>query len=217
MAEIGLLSRARALIALLGLPKEADVIVFPILLTAAVFTATQHIGTTAPESFRANAQVKGTDGAGAATLVIAVDRYNTEKDRAALQQALKTGNDAFLAALRKMPAVGSIEAGGQKFPVHYAFQQTDPKGRSIVVVTGSPVFFVGGGAADAKPRRGIRRRGGAVPGRQRRSRQRLDGRRRESEGGRSGRRRDRGLRNRGHQAGHRDTESEVARVCWNVR
>ena len=129
-------------------------IVFPILLTAAVFSAGQHIGTTAPESFRANAQVKGTDGAGAATLVIAVDRYNTEKDRAALQQALKTGNDAFLAALRKMPAVGSLEAGGKKFPVHYAFQQTTDKGRTIVVVTGSPVFFVGGGAADAKPRAG---------------------------------------------------------------
>jgi hypothetical protein len=130
------------------------VIVFPILLTAAVFSAAQHIGTTAPESFRANAQMKGTDGAGAATLVIAVDRYNTEKDRAALQQALKTGNDAFLAALRKMPAVGSLEAGGKKFPVHYAFQQTSDKGRTIVVVTGSPVFFVGGGAADAKPRTG---------------------------------------------------------------
>ena len=113
-------------------------IVFPILLTAAVFSAAQHIGTTAPESFRANAQMKGKDGAGAATLVIAVDRYNTEKDRAVLQQALKTGNDAFLAALRKMPAVGSLEAGGKKFPVHYAFQQTTDKGRSIVVVTGSP-------------------------------------------------------------------------------
>ena len=134
--------------------KEAEVIVFPILLTAAVLTATQHIGTTAPESFRANAQVKGSDSAGAATLVIAVTRYNTEKDRAGLQQALKTGNDAFLAALRKMPAVGSITAGGKKFPVHYAFQQTTDKGRSIVVVTGEPVFFVGGGAATAKPREG---------------------------------------------------------------
>lgn len=129
-------------------------ILYPILLTAAVFTAAQHIGTTAPESFRANAQIKGADSAGAATLVIAVDRYNTEKDRAALQQALKTGNEAFLGALRKMPAVGSIEAGGKKFPVHYAFQQTGDKSRSIVVVTGSPVFFVGGGAASAKPREG---------------------------------------------------------------
>ena len=86
-------------------------IVFPILLTAAVFTGTQHMGTTAPESFRANAQVKGSDGAGAATVLIAVTRYNTEKDRAALQQALKDGNEAFLAALRKMPAVGSPFAG----------------------------------------------------------------------------------------------------------
>ncbi len=192
-------------------------IVFPILLTAAVFTGAQHIGTTAPESFRANAQVKGTDGAGAATVVIAVTRYNTEKDRAALQQALKTGNEAFLAALRKMPAVGSIEAGGQKFPVHYAFQQTGDKGRSIVVVTGTPVFFVGGGAAERQAAPGVRRGGRAVPGRQRRAGQRLDGGGREGESGRTGRRRDRGLRNRGHQAGHRDTGSEIAPACWNVR
>jgi hypothetical protein len=130
------------------------VIVFPILLTTAMLTATQPMGTTAPESFRANAQVKGAGGAMAATFVIAVQRYNTEKDRAALQEALKTGNDAFMASLRKMPAVGSIDAGGKKVPVHYAFQQVTDKGRTIVVVTTSPVFFVGGGAADAKPREG---------------------------------------------------------------
>jgi hypothetical protein len=133
---------------------EVDLILFQILLTAAVMTTTQPMGTTAPESFRANAQVKGPGGASAATFVIAVDRYNTDKDRAALQDSLKAGTDTFLAALRKMPAVGSIEVGGNKVPVHYAYQQTTPKGRTITVVTSAPVAFVGGAAPDAKPRAG---------------------------------------------------------------
>ena len=125
------------------------------LLVALVLAAPQRIGSKPPESFTANAEVRGTGGTGAAIVVIAVDRYNTDKERAALEQALKTGNDVFLAQLKKMPAVGSLEAGGRKVPVHYAYvQSSDEKGRSIVVVTTTPVFFVGGGSATAKPREG---------------------------------------------------------------
>ncbi len=112
----------------------------------------------APEVFTANLQVSGATGAGgaaAATIQIDVQRYTADADRAAVESALKSGgHSAFLTALRKAPAVGAVSFGDQKWTIRWAREQTNPKGRTIVVVTDQPVFFVGGGRADPKPRAG---------------------------------------------------------------
>lgn len=109
----------------------------------------------APETFSANAQVKGTAGAAAATIQIVIQRYTPDADRTAVENALKGGGyPAFLGALRRAPDVGYIELGANKFAIRYARQTETPKGRTIVVVTEKPVAFVGGAAVDAKPRAG---------------------------------------------------------------
>jgi hypothetical protein len=113
-----------------------------------------------PEEFSINAQSSGGAGALASQFVIAIDRYNTDKERDALATALKQGGyPAFLPALRKSPLVGHIKAGTQQFDIRYAYQReatgsSAGKGRTIVIVTDKPVYFVGGGRADAKPREG---------------------------------------------------------------
>ena len=43
---------------------------------------------------------------------------------------------------------------GQKYTIRWARQTPSSQGRTIVIVTDKPVFFVGGGQADAKPRAG---------------------------------------------------------------
>jgi hypothetical protein len=109
----------------------------------------------APETFTANAQVAGAMGAAAATLQIAVQRYTPDAERAAVEAALKTGGfSGFMTALKKAPEVGSVEIGGRKYAIRYARETATPAGRTVVVVTDAPVFFSGGGAADAKPRAG---------------------------------------------------------------
>jgi hypothetical protein len=109
----------------------------------------------APETFSANAQVKAAAGAIAATIQIHIQRYTPDFDRTAVETALKGGGyPAFLTALRKAPEVGSVAVGDQKFPIRWAREQKTAKGRTIVVVTDTPVFFVGGGRTDAKPRAG---------------------------------------------------------------
>jgi hypothetical protein len=109
----------------------------------------------APETFSANAQVKGGGGALAATIQIQIQRYTPDFDRTAVETALKSGGyPAFLTALRKAPEVGSVSVGDQKFAIRWAREQKTAKGRTIVVVTDKPVFFVGGGSTDAKPRAG---------------------------------------------------------------
>ena len=108
-----------------------------------------------PETFTANAQVKGAAGAAATTLRIQIDRYTPDFDRKSVEEALKTGGyPKFLTALRQAPVVGNVAMGEKQFAIRYARQQSTPKGRTISIVTDQPVFFVGGGATNAKPRAG---------------------------------------------------------------
>jgi hypothetical protein len=109
---------------------------------------------TAPESFSINANVAGAAGAAAAVINVKVDKYSTEADRKAVEDALKQGNPAFLAALKKAPVVGTLTMGGQTFNIRWAREQRIQNGRTIVLVTDSPAFFIGAGAVAPKPREG---------------------------------------------------------------
>ena len=126
------------------------------LVVATTVAAGQTRNVGAPEVFNVNAQVKGASGAAAATLQVHVDRYSPDADRTAVESALKQGGYAgFLNALRKAPQVGRVQVGERQFDIRWARQTNTPNGgRTIVVVTDKPMFFVGGGAADAKPRAG---------------------------------------------------------------
>ena len=109
----------------------------------------------APETFSVNAQVKAAGAASAATIQIHIERYTPDFDRTAVETALKHGGyKGFVPALRKAPEVGWVAVGERKVPIRWAREQKTAKGRTIVVITDAPVFFVGGGAADAKPRVG---------------------------------------------------------------
>lgn len=126
-----------------------------ILTSASGFAQPSHTRG-APETFTANLNVTGAQaGAGAATIQIDVTRYTPDADRTAVENALKSGGyPAFVQAVRKAPEVGSVTVGEQKFAIRWAREVSGPKGRTITLVTEKPVFFVGGGRVDAKPREG---------------------------------------------------------------
>jgi len=112
---------------------------------------------TAPETFSANIQAAGArGGAGAAMIEIDIKRYTPDADRTAVEEALKTGGyPAFVTALRKAPEVGSVSFGERKWAIRWARERPSGKfTRTIVAVTDKPIFFVGGGSVDAKPREG---------------------------------------------------------------
>jgi hypothetical protein len=110
----------------------------------------------APEQFTANAQTTAASGASAAaSVIIDIRRYTPDAERTAVETALKGGGyPAFLAALRKAPEVGTVGLGTQKWSIRWAREQSTPGGRTIVVVTDQPMFFLGGAKANAKPRAG---------------------------------------------------------------
>ena len=136
--------------------RVAPLVLTGVLLLAPVAgTAQSSRMPSAPETFNASGQTKAAGTAGAANFKIHVQAYSSDKDRTAVEEALKSGGyPAFLTALRKAPEVGYVEVGGQKFLIRWARQTGDGKVRTITLVTDKPVFFVGGGAPDAKPRDG---------------------------------------------------------------
>jgi hypothetical protein len=109
-----------------------------------------------PEFFSLTVDAKGATGSSAASMKLQLDRYVADKDRDAVTEALKSGGSAaFLEALRKAPPIGKLTAGEKTFAVRWATETPTRNGRTIVVVVDSPVFFLGGGEVDAKPREGF--------------------------------------------------------------
>ena len=110
---------------------------------------------TAPETITANAHVAGSAGAVATRVTMQIDRYTPEAERNAVADALKHGGyPGFLTALRKAPVVGTVTVAGETFDIRWARELPVPTGRSIVLITDKPVYFVGGGSTKAKPREG---------------------------------------------------------------
>ena len=108
-----------------------------------------------PETFTASAQVIGDNAGASAQVTIQINQYTSDKDRATIQEALKTGGyQGFLPTLRKAPEVGYVEMNGRKVAARWARQQTTEKGRTITIVTEAPMAFVGGSSVNAKPRAG---------------------------------------------------------------
>jgi hypothetical protein len=123
---------------------------------ATVVAAAQKSRYTAPETFTSALQAATANGAGAGTINIQVDRYTHEQDRKRMSDALTHGGySGFLQALRAAPTVGGVTMGDQKFAVRWAREEVTDKGRNISIVTDKPIYFVGGGRPDAKPRAGF--------------------------------------------------------------
>ena len=109
-----------------------------------------------PETFVAKARAENErGGAIEGPIQVHLDRYTPDYDRTAVENGLKyNGFPGFVAALRKAPDVGYVELDGQKTAIRWARQAPSGAGRTIVVVTDKPVFFLGGGRSGAKPRAG---------------------------------------------------------------
>jgi hypothetical protein len=72
-----------------------------------------------------------------------------------MDDALKTGgSSAFVQALKGSPIAGRFEVGSRTVSIRYAKMVESETGRVITLVLDTPVYFIGGGVPDAKPREG---------------------------------------------------------------
>src|SRR4051812_48830773 len=78
------------------------------------------------------------------TMTITIDRYTPEHARVTMTDALRHGGyPGFLRALRDAPRAGSLTVAGETFVIRWARQVPNETGRTISIVTETPVFFVG--------------------------------------------------------------------------
>jgi hypothetical protein len=141
-----------------GAVRGTRILMTALLLGAPVWVAAQAARPTtgAPETFTASAQAKNATGAVSGTLEVRLDRYTPDFDRKTVEEALRLGGyPRFLTTLRNAPEVGQLVlGGGQPYAIRYARERVEGGGRTIVVVTDRPVFFLGGGRETSKPRAG---------------------------------------------------------------
>ena len=118
--------------------------------------AAQHKPTDLPVEFSGTVNFVGPMGAVATTLKIHIDRYTEDRDREKLIAALhRNGYQAFLPVFRKVPVVGWVQIKEQKWDLRWARQEPLNAGQTVTVATDQPIYFVGGGNVEAKPRAGF--------------------------------------------------------------
>jgi hypothetical protein len=114
--------------------------------------------TTPPQAFDIVATASANSAAkGGITvpMTVQLERLTPEHERTTILDGLKyNGYPGFLTALRNAPQVGTLEVAGETFVIRWAREVPSGSGRTISIVTDQPVFFVGGGRKDAKPKAG---------------------------------------------------------------
>jgi hypothetical protein len=96
-----------------------------------------------PEEFNATAIVNNNLGAGAGRVIVRVERWSSEAERARLTEALKKGPDTLLEALRDMKSVGTIRTPDSLgYDLRYAHQDPgEDGGRHVIIATDRPIGF----------------------------------------------------------------------------
>jgi hypothetical protein len=109
------------------------------------------------ESFTATATVKTAGGAKAtAPVTITIDRTMPEAEADKLVAAFKSGGAAGLRkALAGVPPTGFVQLSeGAPTPARITIERPTDKGRLIIIVTDTPLLFLGAGVPGAKPKDG---------------------------------------------------------------
>jgi hypothetical protein len=96
-----------------------------------------------PEEFTATAIVNNNLGAGAGRVIVRVERWSSETERARLTAALSKGPDSLLEALRDTKSVGTIRTPDSLgYDLRYAHQDPgDEGGRHVIIATDRPIGF----------------------------------------------------------------------------
>ena len=107
------------------------------------------------ESFTATASVKSDAVTGTVPVTIVIKHWATDAERAKVMKALHDGGSkAAKAVLAKMRDSGTLELAKTKGAIKYAYARSTGSGRIVTVVTAKPLYHLGGGLPDAKPKAG---------------------------------------------------------------
>jgi len=107
---------------------------------------------TYPRTLAATAEAAGASATASGAFTIHIDSLMSDRDFKKVTDALKYGGYLkFVPALRAATPVGFVQMGDRKTVIRYARVRAD---NHLVLGTDHPIFFIGAGAPDAKPKTG---------------------------------------------------------------
>ena len=108
-----------------------------------------------PRDIVATADYKTDNVSMTAKLTVHVDQLMRESNHERLITALQQGGyPSFLPLFRRLPVLGYVQIDQRKVDVRYARSQPTENGERLIIVTDGPLYFVMGGAPEAKERGG---------------------------------------------------------------
>lgn len=88
-------------------------------------------------------------------MTVHVERLMREVNHERLLTALRQGGyQSFLPLFQRLPVVGYVQLEQRKVDLRYARSQATEDGERLILLTDGPLYFIGGGAPDAKSRGG---------------------------------------------------------------
>jgi hypothetical protein len=106
-------------------------------------------------TFTATATISSPAKKASLPVTVHIDRFIADADRDKLKVALLAHDQSALKKqLASLPDLGSITVVEKQTPIKYAYARPTATGRLITVVTAQPVYFLGGGEKNAKPKAG---------------------------------------------------------------
>lgn len=108
-----------------------------------------------PRDINVTAEYRTENVSMTAKVTIHVDQLMRESNHERLITALRQGGYAsFLPLFQRLPVLGYVQLDERKVDLRYARSQATEKGERLILVTDGPLYFVAGGAPDAKTRAG---------------------------------------------------------------
>jgi hypothetical protein len=116
--------------------------------------ATSALAQGGPEVYNATATLKTAAGASmTAPVVISINRWTTDAERDnVVAVAKKGGSPALQKQFASTPDAGFVQLGSVKTPLRFARALPIAGGKVVTVATSAPVFYVGAGMPDSKPK-----------------------------------------------------------------
>src|SRR5262245_58257662 len=101
----------------------------------------------------ASASVTSAGGVSArAPVTVTIDRFATDAERDELVAAVREGGTTSARALLATRAdIGSVQLGGRRTPIKYAYSRSTGGGTLVTVITKEPIVFIGAGVPNAPP------------------------------------------------------------------
>lgn len=124
-------------------------------LLAPLLTPLLALAIAAPDTFTATASARIGSTSVQTAVTVTITRQSSNDEREAVAKAIRSGGTLALhTVLTGFADAGTIQVGERRTAIKFASERPTDSGRLVTIVTADPIFYLGGGLPESKPRAG---------------------------------------------------------------